>query len=320
MINKISSPSVVPQSSFVQEKKPSTAEQRVPTETAADTGSVKLSGHALMLSRLFGQDEAGYTGEVMTDRNSSTGALVPYLTGEDRAMLEKMYDYSVANSIDLRHVDALGGDLAFYRRFGTSSGAHDLFDAEGHALTFAFSQSDKAHAERIAENSATSTIDRGFLQSELVVGGRGANFSFLERMTEVFSAQPKDIPRANQAPIAAYNAEANKLVATASSDVQLVIPEADYSSINGVGHWRTPELEAAHNAKFGMHQGGGAISDLLAAGDANTRGFLTLLDGYAQHNGISRNELNSVIDLLHSDAVAKLWPEVAGQKQHDQVK
>jgi len=203
MINKICSSSIAPQSALPPDKKASTAEQRAIAEPAANADHVKLSGHALMLSRLFGQDEATYTGKVMTDRNSTTTALVPYLTGEDRAMLEKMYDYSVANGIDLRHVDALGGDLAFYRRFGASSGAHDLFDTEGHALAFEFSQTDKAYAERIADNSATSTIDQGFLQSELVVGGRGTNFAFLERMTEVFSSQPKDIPRANQAPIAA---------------------------------------------------------------------------------------------------------------------
>lgn len=318
MINKISSPGIGPQSALPPGKRTSASEQSAPTGPTSNADHVQLSGHALMLSRLFGQDEATYTGEVMTDRNSSTTALVPYLTGEDRAMLEKMYDYSVANSIDLQHVDALGGDLAFYRRFGASSGAHDLFDAEGHALAFEFSQADKAYAERIADNSATSTIDQGFLQSELVVGGRGTNFAFLERMTEVFSTQPQDIPRANQAPIAAYNAEANKLVVTASRDVQLVIPEADYSSVNGVGRWRTPELEAAHNAKYGPHKNGGAIAELISTGDTNTRGFLTLLDAFAQNSGVSRSSLNSLVDLLNSDSVKRLWPEVSGQ--HDKVK
>lgn len=281
MINQVTSSGMAPPAISASGKEAGQQPAATPPQPAA--GSVALSGHALMLSRLFGQEASTYTGQVKTGRNADNGELVPYLTRDDRAMLERMYDYSVAHGIDLQHVDALGSDLAMYRRFGASNPVGVIYDTEGHAQTYDFSASNKVLAQRIADNSATSTLDLGFLQSELVAGTHSANFAFLARMTEVFSTRAAGgIPAASQAPIAAYSREANRLDVAVSRDVQLVIPEADYSSVDGVGHWRTPELEAAHNAKYGLGQKGGGIAALLAGGDATVRDFLKLLDGYAR--------------------------------------
>lgn len=229
---------------------------------ARDT--VSLSGHALLLSRLFGEDESSYTGNVES-RDSGDTSLARYLTKDDRAMLEQMYEYSQKNGLDLSHVDALGADLGGYRKFGAATGAKGLYDLEGHALTVTQSGENQQILDRIKSSGALSStsIDSGFLQSEMATGGHAANYAFLERMVNVFSTGAQ----AASAPIAAYNAQANKLVVTASADVQLNIPEADYVSVNGVGHWRTAELAAAHGASAA---GAGAapvapdMSDLFA--------------------------------------------------------
>lgn len=287
------------------------AGQKKPVDTTvsgdikgASNSVVEISGRAALLSRLFGQDESTYTGEVKTDKSNMSGELVPYLTSDDRTMLEKMYEYSSANGIDLRHVDALGTDLAIYRRFGASVAPKDLYDVEGHALTVEFSATNKAAAERIAHGDAiaSTTIDQGFLSSELTVGGHAVNHAFLERMVQVFSTGENELSSgstsANHGGIAAYSAEANKLVNIASVDVQLVIPEADYVNVNGVGHWRTPELEAQHNLRISKGSGESAISGLLAGGDDSIRDFLTLLNGYAKSRHVVQEEMNQMIKLL----------------------
>jgi hypothetical protein len=245
---------------------------------AADT--VRLSGHALMLSRLFGQDESTYTGAVLT-QDGDTPTLSDFLTKDDRDMLEKMYEYSQNNGLDLRHVDALGGDLGFYRRFGASQENKNLYDTEGHKLTPKLSEANQQISDRIDASDAISqsTIDQGFLRSEMVVGGHAANYSFLERIIGAFSTtdplSSDKLSQENRAPIAAYNAEANKLLAMPSKDVQLVIPEADYMSVNGVGRWRTPELAAANGAKQ---------SDGLSVKLKTMQDMLSILDSYAREN------------------------------------
>lgn len=320
MIDPVTSPSIRPQSASLPEQKATANQPSAAAPPTGKAGSVTLSGHALMLSRLFSQDESTYKCEVMTDRNANNGLLIPYLTVDDRAMLEKMYDYCVANDVDVEHVDQLAGELASYRRFGANNESGELYDLGGHKLTVSFTETNRAHAERIANNMATTTIDQGFLKSELIEGHRVTSFAFLERMTEVFSTRSPDaIPPASQAPIAAYNREACNPVVTASKDVQIVIPEADYSNVNGVGHWRTPELEAAHNARFGLNGKGSGISGLLAGDDDRLREFLTMLDGYAKSKGVSGSAMNTMLDLLNSEPVKRLWAEISGLAPHDKA-
>lgn len=284
---------------------------------------VAISGRAMMLSRLFGQDESNYTGEVMTNKSDASGALVPYLTKDDRAMLEKMYVYSNDNGIDLKHVDALGQDLAVYRRFGASAAPKDLYDTAGHSLKVELSAVNKAAAERIASGSAiaSTTIDQGFLRSELTVGGHAVNHEFLERMVGVFSSSADISDRsgnpASRGAIAAYNAESNKLVNIASKNVELVIPEADYVNVNGVGHWRTQEHETPDNLGNVIGSNGSAISDLLSSGETNVREFLTLLDGYSKNKNIDRKDMGNLISLLKSPSADGIWSLLSDKKPSD---
>jgi len=257
----------------------------VPTGTktaSTKSDTVNLSGRALMLSRLFGQDESTYTGQVEA-KDSSVTSLARYLTTDDRAMLANMYDYAQSNGIDLRHVDALAGDLGGYRKFGTATGSSGLYDLEGHAMTITQSTDNQQIIDRIKTSSALSqtTLDQGFIQSEMVTGGHAANYAFLERMINVFSQGASSTAASESTPLASYDPGANKLVAQVSKDVQLVIPEADYISVNGVGHWRTPELAAAHelkNQKTHSTSGQPDIQDLLSLLDRQVK----------QNNGIGQ--------------------------------
>ena len=256
------------------------------TATATRSDTVTLSGHALMLSRLFGEDESTYTGQVEA-KDSNVTSLNRYLTKDDRNMLANMYEYAQNNGIDLKHVDALAGDLGGYRKFGTATGSSGQYDLEGHARTVSQSADNQQIIDRI-KNSGTlsqTTIDQGFIQSEMVTGGHAANYAFLERMVNVFSTQSPQgaaAAGANSAtPLAAYSADANKLVTTVSDDVQLVVPEADYVSVNGVGHWRTPELAAANGAANQQPSS--------ANGQPDIQDLLSLLDRQSkQNNGLSQ--------------------------------
>ena len=264
---------------------------------------VTISGRGMVISRLFGGNESTYTGEVKTKTNNNaySGALTPFLTMQDRALLEEMYVYAAENGIDLKHVDALGGDLAGYRKHGKSATHEGLYDLEGHQITAELSATNKAAAERIAVSDALSTtrLDAGFIQSELDTSGHAVNHAFLERMVEVFSTggSPDQATSANRGPIAAYSAEANKLVVKLSADVRLVIPEADYTNIDGVGHWRTPELEEQHRLSQQSAAGMGA-SAMLNSRDQDILDFLDLLKGYAKSNNVPQQKISQLIDLL----------------------
>ncbi|MYM29313.1 hypothetical protein GTP58_13365 [Duganella sp. CY15W] len=286
---------------------PKTGENAVDTSAAAKatatrSDSVTLSGQALMLSRLFGEDASTYTGRVEA-KESNVTSLNRYLTTDDREMLANMYEYAQNNGIDLKHVDALAGDLGGYRKFGTATGSSGQYDLEGHARTVSQSADNQQIIDRIKASAALSqtTIDQGFIQSEMVTGGHAANYAFLERMVNVFSTQsPQGAATAgasSAAPLAAYNADANKLVTTVSDDVQLVVPEADYVSVNGVGHWRTPELAAA-NQKPPSANGQPDIQDLLSLLDRQTK----------QNNGVSQlpDKVKTIVaDWLNSSTTNK---------------
>ena len=267
------------------------------------TREVTLSGRGMLISRLFGENESTYTGEVQTNPKDKayTGALIPFLTTQDRALLEEMYVYAAENGIDLKHVDALGGDLAGYRKHGRSAVHEGQYDLEGHQMTTELSTTNKVAAERIAVSDALNTtrLDAGFIQSELDAGGHAVNHAFLERMVEVFSigGSSDQATSANRGPIAAYSAEANKLVVKLSADVRLVIPEADYANVDGVGRWRTPELAERHRLSQ-QSAAGSAVSSLLNGGNQDIQHLSGLLKGYGKLNNVPQETISQLIGLL----------------------
>lgn len=297
---------------------PNTIASTISEKSIKSKGSIEISGRGMVMSRLFGQDETTYTGEVKTNKNDASGNLTPFLTSEDRSLLEDMYVYSAENGIDLKHVDALAADLAGYRRHGNSDMSAELYDLEGHQLTIELSATNKGAAERIAKSETlqSTRLDANFVRSELDASGHAVNHDFLERMVDVFSttAGSAQVASSNRGPIAAYSAEANKLVVTASKDVRLVIPEADYSNVDGVGHWRTPELEQ-QNQLATQQTGVSALSTLLDGGKDDTRGFLALLDGYAKMTQVPKDKLAELISLLDSPKLNAIYNKL--EKKYD---
>lgn len=266
---------------------PSSGEKSGDISTKAKVASpssetITLSGRAIMLARLFGEDESTYTGRVEA-KDSNVTSLDRYLTTDDRAMLAEMYEYAQNNGIDLRHVDALAGDLGGYRKFGTTTGSFGLYDLEGHAVTVTQSSDNQQIIDRIKASSSLSqtAIDQGFIQSEMVTGGHAANYAFLERMINVFSSQGRAAEESGNTSPGAYDPNANKLETTVSADVQLVIPEADYISVNGVGQWRTPELAAANAAEN--------QNSPSASGQPDVQDLLSLLDRHVKRNNANKN-------------------------------
>lgn len=218
--------------------------------------------------------------------------MTPFLTTQDRELLEEMYVYSAENQIDLKHVDALAADLARYRRFGKSESHDGLFDLGGHQLTAQLSATNQAAADRIVASKALNEtrLDRGFIDAELDTSGHAVNHAFLERMIEVFSGGASDTQAADRkrGPLAAYSAESNKLRVTASADVRLVIPEPDYVNVDGVGQWRTS-----------------ALAELLKNSEAEVKGFLELLKSFGNSKNIPEEKLAQLRDLFDAANLGK---------------
>lgn len=210
--------------------------------------SIKISGRALMLSRLFNQNNENTEIPVETNTTDSaiTGSksIVHWLTNEDRTTLEKAYEYANANGIDLRYVDDLASDMAMYR-YTKSVTRGDIYDLEGHKVTFDFTDADRNIADRI-KNSATANetrIDRGFLEWVLDSSkpNHAVKFEFLELMVHELPANEAKSNNYSGEDFKSYIGGPNEIVTRVSTEVNTYYTsfKPDYVSINGVGRWLT---------------------------------------------------------------------------------
>jgi hypothetical protein len=146
-----------------------------------------------MLSRLFMTDDPNYVPTVETQLNITTDGMSPYdfLTEGDRAALSDIYASAQDRGVDLKYVDGLAFDLGMYRKYGSvmhNAHAGGMFDNEGHAQTFSFTEKDAATADRILSGNSiagSTRLDPGFLRYELDPGysfNHAANFDFLEQV------------------------------------------------------------------------------------------------------------------------------------------
>jgi hypothetical protein len=89
--------------------------------------TVKLSGHAMMLSRLFQTTDPAAEPEVKTELkpDGAPGDVYPFLQQEDRTTLAKAYDFATERGIDPSTVDAVARDIAEHR---SSSISPDLVE------------------------------------------------------------------------------------------------------------------------------------------------------------------------------------------------
>lgn len=254
-------------------------------EQSSRTESVAISGRAQLLARVYGLTEDRYAETVATP-GASNSALGDFLTVKDRRLLEQIYDYATSNNIDLNHVDALAQDLGTYRAFGKASGVSGLYDNSGRKLSVSFSASESDIARRISMSSATRAggLDADFIESELIVGGHATNFSFLEHMVNVLGGKG-DANKASA--LNPYDKSVNALVSTASSKVDLAIPEADYVSVNGVGHWRNPSAKNELGSRGAGLFGG------------STDSVANILYGVGLTNQVPAESLHRLLDMLY---------------------
>lgn len=263
---------------------------------------VTISGRAMLASRLFRSDTEHYDGKVRTTPLGASGNTYEYLTASDRKMVEDMYEYCAANEIDLAYVDTLALDLAVYRMNGSQVLQGTLYDKEGHRLTVDFQAPDKQIVERIrqSEQLQQTSIDQGFLEAEFIPGGRFADFAFLEKMISVFSPAGETTETHNDS-FKVYTPPGNRLSITKSEEIELVIPEPDYVSVNGVGTWRTPELANAHNNKGGLsHDARVAFRSQLTAD------LLGILTGYAKSKNIAMTHLDELRSLFEASGKSQV--------------
>ncbi len=267
-----------------QKTVPKAAEAADSAAQATPAGdSVSLSGYALMLSRLYGGADpssmiASFDG----------GPVAAHLTGEDRALLARMYDYSVQNGIDLQHVDALATDLGSYRASPDTVRGADLYDLSGRKIHVAFSDTDQALAGRIAAAASTSELDQGYLQSRLIPGGRFANFDFLERMVKTFSSTPQD----DHGVIGAYDPAKNRAVVTVEDEITMPVPVAHFESDETGRSWKQKDASSdvdTANAEI--------LKRLNSNGGAN-RDLVTFLLGFARHEGTPANSFLHLLSAI----------------------
>jgi hypothetical protein len=172
----------------------------IKSNNGAQDTTVNLSGHAMLLSRIFNTTDMNTDIPVLyTLTADNAGRLSSFLTKDDRKMLESAYQYASENGMDPRYVDDLAHDLAWYRQSPNDKGP--LYDTGGHRLTFEFSATDTIVMDRIKNGNAINqtTIDRGFVDYVFnpLVPGHSVNFQFLEKMISKLSTSPDKTPAAS---------------------------------------------------------------------------------------------------------------------------
>ncbi len=215
-----------------------------------------------MLLRLFGITDPNATPPVVSgvtgmDNNHSGMSPSNFLTQSDRALLSNMYAYAQQQGADLQHVDAIGVSLGAYRQAndGRMMGSFNSgeFDSAGHQLTVSFNAQDTATSASLLGGKAINStqLDQGFLRYTLDPGHGALTFfgdlGFLQQMVIKFSDEGSpdlklDPKFSTYSPVPVNE----KAVFAASKEIINAPAVSDYISINGVGHWRTPELEAKY--------------------------------------------------------------------------
>lgn len=169
-------------SSISQEKNTNTkngsaSERNEPTKAT-------LSGKSLMMSRLFHTNDINAKIAVETNVNDSSVVQrtnhFAYLNESDREIIEKAYEISSANGIDLQYVNALASDMTSYRQSGHWPPGK-LMDLEGREITFSLTANDSKIADRL-KTSDINSFDPGFMKQILngYKPGRAVDFRFLE--------------------------------------------------------------------------------------------------------------------------------------------
>ncbi|HEX5656126.1 MAG TPA: hypothetical protein VFX59_02980 [Polyangiales bacterium] len=187
MVGKLNSitPSIAPQPVMSSRPPPPVA---AADEAAADSAaSIKLSGRAMMLSRLFRTTDPRAEPAVASEVKPNTEDVYPYLQKEDRALLAKAYDFATEKGIDPSNVDAVARDIAVHR---SSSPSLEVLEAgEGVPAAGDEKKVELARAVTAYRTTPGSPLDRErfanttsrILQDHLSGGGK-VDFEFVRRL------------------------------------------------------------------------------------------------------------------------------------------
>jgi hypothetical protein len=177
----------------------------IPITPEIPTSKVSISGHALMIQRVFDGAEPRHR-PISVAGTSASLFMNPadFLTRQDCQLLGDVYAFAQESGADLRFVDDLGFSLAGYRSLenGKRMGPHNdgtAFDTEGHMLSFSFLEKDVAITRRIlaSDTLKTTQLDQGFIRykTDVRYSATDANyFEFLEQVINKFSARGDDVP------------------------------------------------------------------------------------------------------------------------------
>lgn len=129
---------------------------------------------------------------------------VDFLTRQDCELLSQVYEFAQESGADLGFVDSLGFGLADYRSSdnGRIMGPHNIgnmFDSEGHKVSYTFFDKDAATVKRILASDAlkTTQLDHGFIRFLTNVDYSALankDFEFMEQVINKFSAKGAEVP------------------------------------------------------------------------------------------------------------------------------
>lgn len=168
--------------------------------------TVSISGHSLMMMRLFDSNRSDYEPPFISEFSERT-YLKPctlFLNKDDREIIADMYEYAQSEGADLTYVTCLASDLAWYRygqdgKYKTPQSQTGHCTAEGRKLIHGFTEKDATTAERILNSDAlrTTRLDQQYIRHKLDEEYGVLNhthFDFLEKMVNKFSANGDTSP------------------------------------------------------------------------------------------------------------------------------
>ncbi|SHM96144.1 hypothetical protein SAMN05216593_1052 [Pseudomonas asturiensis] len=239
---RVANPSSEVRSALLQLENRTQVSKEVPARrdfpAASDTrDTFKISGQALLKHRLFGMTDPDRNAPQLGKTQMGTSMnYVAFLTRDDRRFLGEVYEWARDNSMDLKYVDSLGLNLASYREHddGRTVGRLNqgkVFDKDGHAMYYSFTEKDAATAQRILSSTAlTSTrLDQGFVRfiTDKDYGAMHHNdFDFMEQVIKRFSEAGLDRSFSESA-FSAYEYKKDNFIMTRSKDKR-VLGEADH--------------------------------------------------------------------------------------------
>lgn len=185
--------------------------------------SVRVSGQALVTSRLFNGHPMQYT----PGAGPASGTIYGFLTSADRALVADAYEFAQDNGIGLDQVDRFAADLGEYRSTPPgvqADGPPTMYDENLQLIPIKFGDADEAAAQRILTSKAVkdSAVPEDFLRHELTPAsgmGKAADFSFVERFVYATSPTGSDGARDPQAVLELRSADYYRSVQAARGEI-----------------------------------------------------------------------------------------------------